>query len=259
QQQQQQPAPLDSVGVDADAALGLSRAGAALYFRAPEELENLLVPGLCDALGAGFAGQIETFIAGKGHFTGWHTDFQHNFTFQLRGSKRWKFKEGPVKNNVRALTPHYRNRSNFEQQMKMHLISDPVSPDFQPPATFFEDAEEVTLHPGSVLYHPAGIWHCVESLTEDTVAINVSLTMASWADFLGDGLRQLFFASPPLRAPALGLGALSSRSEARAVVEERLREVRRLVNSLTAEDPITTITTTTITTRTITLVLKQQQ
>merc|ERR1719361_1735009 len=112
--------PLDSVAVDAEAALGLARAGAALYFRAPEELENLLVPGISAALGTAFAGrypgdarprgEIETFVAGRGHVTGWHTDFQHNFTLQLRGSKVWRFKRGPVLHNLRALTPHYQSR-----------------------------------------------------------------------------------------------------------------------------------------------------
>merc|ERR1740129_2053991 len=148
--------PLESVTVDPEAAVGLARAGAALYFRAPEELERLLVPGLCMALGAAFAswypgdgkprGEIETFVSPSGHVTGWHTDFQHNFTLQLRGSKKWRFKKGPVEHNIRALTPHYRSRSNFEQQMKLHLLSDPLQSEYCPPSSFFEDAEEVTVH-----------------------------------------------------------------------------------------------------------------
>lgn len=49
--------------------------------------------GLCHALGSGAAGsypdgrprgEVETFVAPSGHVTGWHTDFQNNFTFQLR-------------------------------------------------------------------------------------------------------------------------------------------------------------------------------
>ncbi|CAE7907940.1 jcdD [Symbiodinium necroappetens] len=128
-------------------------------------------------------GEIETFVASEGHVTGWHTDFQHNFTFQLRGAKRWRFKAGPVKNNVRALTPHFQTRSNFEQQMKLHLLSDPTEPVFRPPDDFFADAEEVELHAGSVLYHPAGIWHHVECLgEEESISINVSLSIATWAD-----------------------------------------------------------------------------
>merc|ERR1740123_2924561 len=118
-------------------------------------LESIFVSGLCVGLGSAFAswypgdgkprGEIETFVSGKGHVTGWHTDFQHNFTLQLRGSKKWRFKRGPVEHNVRALTPHYRSRSNFEQQMKLHLLSDPSHQEFRPPDPFFDDAAEVTL------------------------------------------------------------------------------------------------------------------
>lgn len=37
-------------------------------------------------------GEIETFVARKGNFTDWHTDFQENFTVQLKGKKTWKLK-----------------------------------------------------------------------------------------------------------------------------------------------------------------------
>lgn len=204
----------------------------------------MLVPGICDGLGSSFAGrypgdgkprgEIETFVAGKGHITGWHTDFQHNFTLQLKGSKTWYLKSGPVKNNIRALTPHYQARSNFEQQMKLHLISDPESPDYEPPASFFQDAEKVTLQAGDVLYHPAGIWHQVEC-TEGSVSINVSLTSATWADLFSDALRQLFWASPLLREPLVGLNAGASPAST-SLAKARLVEMQRFVANLRVDD-----------------------
>eukprot|EP00929_Paragymnodinium_shiwhaense_P055164 TRINITY_DN27668_c0_g1_i1.p1 TRINITY_DN27668_c0_g1~~TRINITY_DN27668_c0_g1_i1.p1 ORF type:complete len:301 (+),score=39.37 TRINITY_DN27668_c0_g1_i1:75-977(+) len=122
---------IESVQVEPAAAVGLSQAGGvAFYFRAPEALEHLLVAGLLSGLGCGFAGhypgdgkprgEIEMFVSHRGHITGWHTDFQHNFTVQLRGTKRWRFKRGPIESGVRALTPHFRTRANVEQQMKCH-------------------------------------------------------------------------------------------------------------------------------------------
>lgn len=233
---------LDSVAVDEAAALGLARAGAALYFRAPDELEELLVPSLATALASSCAarypgdarprGEIETFVANKGHVTGWHTDFQHNFTIQLRGSKRWRFKRGPVPHNLRALTPHYKTRTAYEQQMKVHLTSDPSSPEFRPPDEFFEGAEEVTVSPGDVLYHPAGIWHHVEVIEGGSVSINVSLTFATWAELIGSGVQQLLWTSPALRAPLVGL----SRCDAYAAAEALLVEARRQIGALRAED-----------------------
>jgi ribosomal protein L16 Arg81 hydroxylase len=44
--------------------------------------------------------------------------------------------------------------------------------DAAPPSSFFDDAEEVTLRPGSVLYVPAGMWHRVQCV-EDSVSINI--------------------------------------------------------------------------------------
>lgn len=44
--------------------------------------------------------------------------------------------------------------------------------DAAPPSSFFDDAEEVTLRPGSVLYVPAGMWHRVQC-AEDSVSINI--------------------------------------------------------------------------------------
>ncbi|CAE7214170.1 yxbC [Symbiodinium microadriaticum] len=248
---------LRSVAVDSAAAMGLRAAKAALYFRANEDLETLLVSQICAGLGAGAAGmypgdgqprgEIETFVASEGHVTGWHTDFQHNFTFQLRGAKRWRFKAGPVKNNVRALTPHFQTRSNFEQQMKLHLLSDPTEPVFRPPDDFFADAEEVELHAGSVLYHPAGIWHHVECLgeahqcrpfvdaEEESISINVSLSIATWADLVGDAVRQLLWASPSLRQPLVGLDSVDP-SRVRQAVGQKLKEAKRDFSKLTAED-----------------------
>ncbi|CAK9105318.1 unnamed protein product [Durusdinium trenchii] len=236
---------LQSVPLEPAAALALQRCGqAALYFRAPEALEDLLVPGICTGLRAAFAGiypgdgrprgEIETFVAQRGHVTGWHTDFQHNFTFQLRGSKRWRFKQGPVKNNVRALTPHFLTKANFEQQMKLHVTCDPSQPDFKPPESFFADAEVVDVTAGDLLYHPAGIWHHVE-VTGDTesISINVSISCASWADLVSDAIRQSLWSSSRLRAPIVGL---QDFVEAKRMVEDRLREAKKHINALRAED-----------------------
>lgn len=238
-------ASLESVAVDAQAGLTLARTGAALYFRAPEELETIFVSALCSALGMGAAGfypgdqrprgEIETFVAGKGHVTGWHTDFQHNFTVQLRGSKTWRFKRGPVEHNVRALTPHYRTRANFEQQMKVHAFSDPTSMEYRPPDSFFSDAEEVVVAAGSVLYHPAGVWHHVECTADNSISINVSLSGAIWADLIGDAVRQLMWASPALRAPIVGLEA-GNHLAARGAAAVALKEARKRLAMLTPED-----------------------
>lgn len=93
---------LDSVTVDEKTALKMHEMGAALYFRAPEEVSDAVLTGLCTSLGMNFSSffsdgerrsETETFVARKGHVTGWHTDFQNNFTIQLRGSRKWRLRK----------------------------------------------------------------------------------------------------------------------------------------------------------------------
>ncbi len=93
---------VESIKVNEPAvALACHRAGASLYFRAPQPLADALVSAAFLSLGASFSGwqpdgsmrgEIETFVSRAGHVTAWHWDFMENFTFQLKGSKRWLLK-----------------------------------------------------------------------------------------------------------------------------------------------------------------------
>ncbi len=42
--------------------------------------------------GGDVRGEIECFASCKGHVTDWHADYQENFTFQLKGKKKWTLK-----------------------------------------------------------------------------------------------------------------------------------------------------------------------
>lgn len=188
---------------DASAALTCHRAGASLYFRAPEDVSDLLVTALSQQLGMSFGAlhpdgaprsEVETFASRAGHLTDWHFDFMENFTLQLQGVKRWRLKRSGVAHPMRGCTPMWRQadatmRDAAEAQAKCHAqhAAGPFDPD--PPRAFYEKAEEVVLRPGSMLYVPAGTWHRVEC-EENSLSINVSLMGLSWADLVGDALKQ---------------------------------------------------------------------
>jgi hypothetical protein len=211
--------PLESITVDEATALKLHECfGAAMYFRAPEEVSDAVLQPLCAALGMNFTSyfadgaprsETETFVAKKGHVTGWHTDFQNNFTTQLKGRRRWRLRHEYAgeqqpgfkvkdflkkvkgdqakvsKNNVRGLAPHYATMETYETQMKaVNGTNHSADAKFLPPKEFFDSADEVILEPGDVLFHPAGVWHQVEAL-DDCVAINFSLLNLSYADLIG--------------------------------------------------------------------------
>lgn len=170
-----------------------------ICLRAPEQISARLVTHMAAALGLDYAvlassqprGEVETFVSKKGHVTDWHFDFMENFTFQLKGTKVWKFKRSTIAHPIRGSTSHYRNVDTTEQQNKIHQLQDPqfdVEESFPQRA---DDPEVITveLRAGDVLYHPAGIWHRVEC-NDDSISINVSLMPMSWADVLVSALKQ---------------------------------------------------------------------
>ena len=74
---------------------------------------------------------------------------------------------------IRGATPHYKSTGNREEQTKVHRVVDPTFK-VQPEPGFFDDAEQVLLEPGSLLYHPAGVWHRVEA-EEDSISVGLIL------------------------------------------------------------------------------------
>jgi hypothetical protein len=70
-------------------------------------------------------GEVETFASRTGHVTDFHFDYMENFTFQLRGKKKWSFVKGPIPHPIRGGTPHYSNVDNVDQQLKVHRLVNP--------------------------------------------------------------------------------------------------------------------------------------
>ena len=65
-------------------------------------------------------GEIETFVSRAGNHTSWHTDFQENFTLQLKGSKKWRLLRSGLEAPIMGYTPHYKKTGNLELQQKVH-------------------------------------------------------------------------------------------------------------------------------------------
>jgi len=172
----------------------------ASYCRAPPELEQPLVSSMLRDVGIGLGqydptgeklttlgrGEVETFIGTKGHLTGWHTDFQENFTIQLSGKKKWTLKQGTVKHPMRGTTPHYKSSEDvIENQIKAARLS---NPDYQfgeqdLESNAFGDEVEIIMDAGDILYFPAGMFHKVETV-EQGVSINISLMGSTYASLV---------------------------------------------------------------------------
>jgi len=182
---------------DVDSALALHQAGHATYCRASEEVEQALVPALLQDTNMGCGdyrphnpvalarGEVEVFCTNAPHTTGWHTDFQENFTLQLSGVKEWRLQKAHVKHPIRGCTPHYAVTMRESQTKAVHLCDSNTS--WKRP----EDEEIVVkLTPGDVLYHPAGIWHSVQSV-EPGISINVSLMATNYATLTSQAIQHV--------------------------------------------------------------------
>ena len=201
---------------DAEAAEKCYRSGGSLYFRAPAQAADLLVTALSQQVGLSFGAlyadgaprsEVETFASRAGNVTNWHFDFMENFTLQLSGRKTWRLKQSSVDVPVRGCTPQWGTAgaavaSAAEQQAKVHTQHARGSGGFEPvpPSDFWDDAVEVTVEAGSVLYVPAGMWHRVECV-EDSLSINISLMGQAWADLVADAVRQRLLTHTAGRAP----------------------------------------------------------
>jgi hypothetical protein len=117
-------------------------------------------------MGAAMDIEVGVYISRKGSAeAAWHYDNNHNFTFQLYGSKDWHTVDGGNNKNVissRGLLDAPRNRT--EQQSR--------TPDFSKERT-------TRLEAGSVIYIPPGHWHRVVPVDADPVCLSVDIRIAS--------------------------------------------------------------------------------
>jgi hypothetical protein len=189
---------------DIDDAIKAYKSGASLYFSSSLEFRNLFCKQLQFQMGHDFAGyfpgtgteltpgdtmgEIEIFVSRADNFTDFHTDFQENFTFQLKGSKRWHlraFMPAPLL----GFTPHYENTGNLETQSKVHAAFQGLDMGAQyNKERIMKEGTSVLLEEGDIMYHPAGIWHSVHSVT-DSISINFSLRQIRLADLVTNSIK----------------------------------------------------------------------
>ncbi len=232
--------PAQSFKAQPDVALQCYRSGAcSLYFRAPQPLTDSMVSALAFALGAQFGawaadgslqGEIETFLSRRGNVTQCHYDFQENFTFQLRGSKRWTLRRSGVAAPLRGCTPHFAGLAQrvADQQCCAARLDAATSQWSLLDCLDEEEATAVTLQEGDIFYHPAGLLHEVECLSDESVSINLSLDLLRPSEYLSDAARAAARALPLLRRRLVG-------GRDRAALAEQLRQFQAAVAALTVD------------------------
>ncbi|CAD7974810.1 unnamed protein product [Amoebophrya sp. A25] len=65
--------------------------------------------------------------------------------------------------------------------------------------------EVIELYPGDVFYFPSGMWHRVETVSDElSISINFSLQGERWCDLIANALRQVMARSALLRSKVVG-------------------------------------------------------
>ena len=137
-----------------------------------------------------------------------HFDNKDIVVLQVEGSKRWKIWEAHVVNPVMGMAAHT------------------PPPDGQP--LVFDDE----LHPGDLLFLPAGSWHCCENGPGRSMHLGIflePLTAVHAVHALADRLQQDEVFRQPFARSRI------TRSQAEAALKDRLH---RLVDDLSLEDLI---------------------
>lgn len=132
------------------------------------------------------------FLSKPGKGSRMHFDAQESFVVQVRGRKRW------------WLAPNRDVRFPAEN----YIAGDPVPPSLQvqldraPAQVLPDDAVEVVLEPGSIMFVPRGTWHATETL-EESWHLDLMLPLPTWGDVMAARLGAHFHASAHWRAPMI--------------------------------------------------------
>lgn len=137
--------------------------------------------------------------AGAG--TRMHFDANANFIIQLSGTKRWILAENTsVKNPTERFTVGaFEMPAALEKQCHAELL-------YEMP----ENANEIIMKPGCVLFVPRGYWHATDT-EEDSISLNFTFSQPSWADVFTKSLQEWLLNSPDWRALADGIESKDSQ------------------------------------------------
>jgi 50S ribosomal protein L16 3-hydroxylase len=130
------------------------------------------------------------FISRAGNVSACHFDHLESFTIQLSGTKTWKLMEN---RQVPLPTVNYSANTLRPHQEELWLYAEKPLP-----TKVGDDAERVTVTPGSILYVPRGYWHEVEAAA-DSISLLLAFPVYTWLDLMLPSLRTMLLPRPEWR------------------------------------------------------------
>lgn len=173
------------------------------------------------------------YVSNVGKGFGLHFDSHPVMVLQCEGSKRWLHGatpavQGPGHNAVASDMPALVEFVRERPWSNLHVPRE-------------QDLEESILHPGDVLYLPAGTWHRTYA-EAPSVAWTFTVQQPSWFALLSAALwRQLgrdpvWRTAPQIQPDVASGDRWQQHPEARRVVAAKLRELQHWIGSLTEDD-----------------------
>ena len=126
------------------------------------------------------------------------------------GTKKWYLRKADIAFPFRACATHFKDEASASILRTQHAIAhlDASSDGKQfnmVPEDIEETCETVVLQPGDVMYHPAGIWHKVETLPADhnSLSINFSLFPLQWGEMMQECMQTMMLRMTHWRRPVM--------------------------------------------------------
>ncbi|MEU4583286.1 cupin domain-containing protein [Kitasatospora aureofaciens] len=179
-----------------------------------------LVTSVTEDLGmpaGSFTGEIFCSTAESG--VGMHSDYDVNFAMLLKGEKHWRFTPNEsIRNQTNICLPSTLSQVDDTQlEFADHLPF---------PARMPDDAEEVEMRPGGLVFIPRGLWHQTRAVGE-CIQLNIVMKGPHWVSVLTKALGAKLIKDPDWREYAYGVcGDTSQRESAEALFTELVKKLQ---------------------------------
>ena len=167
---------------------------------------------------------VQCVISPDGQGFPWHHDCTHVLALQIRGSKRWWLGRTPV-----AFPPFHQQADALEAGR--HDLLARLGLRYELPRD--DDADEVELVPGDMLYVPPGMWHRAEARGEST-HLSILVRPLTFGRVVRAAMTGAALRNQTWRADIQHM----SRPELLQFLTVRLAETRRFLAGLTPEQLI---------------------
>ncbi len=166
------------------------------------------------------------YLIAKDKGTDPHFDQNINFIFQITGTKKWW-----IAPNHTVANPLERHTIGHEPSPELASYTHEDFPNEFPE----EEAIEIELKPGSLLFLPRGVWHKTHAQTQ-ALSLNFTFTAPSYADLMLAALRSRLLQSPQWRETVQFLGNPDFEQHSLAFFNELISELSEDSKQWQAQD-----------------------